>query len=305
MTLGYDGFLPTTAQAAVEILKRSGIQIAGKRAVVIGRSNVVGKPAAILLLREHATVTVCHSRTRDLPALVKSGRDRRRRGRQAGPGHRRRCSGAGPSSSTSGSTSWAIGSWATSTSRARARSRLRDHAGAGRRGARDECPAPDPRHAGGQRAAAGCRRAVDRLAGEPPGASGERDESGSVRPRDRPVGQAAADRRGRPRAGPAGRRGRALRLDQGQGHARGHPPARGDQPARQVRRRHRDHARRPSGEGKTTTTIGLAQGLNRIGKRAAVAIRQPSAWARSSGSRAARPAAATARSSRWRTSTST
>ena len=72
MTLGYEGFLPTTAHAAVEILKRSGIQIEGKRAVVIGRSNVVGKPAAILLLREHATVTVAHTRTRDLPALVKS-----------------------------------------------------------------------------------------------------------------------------------------------------------------------------------------------------------------------------------------
>ena len=72
MTLGYDGFLPTTAQAAVEILKRSGIQIAGRRAVVVGRSNVVGKPAAILLLREHATVTVCHRRTPDLAAEVRA-----------------------------------------------------------------------------------------------------------------------------------------------------------------------------------------------------------------------------------------
>lgn len=71
LTLGYEGFLPTTAHAAVEILKRSGIVIAGKRAVVIGRSNVVGKPASILLLREHATVTVCHSRTRDLASVVK------------------------------------------------------------------------------------------------------------------------------------------------------------------------------------------------------------------------------------------
>ncbi|HEY7590140.1 MAG TPA: bifunctional 5,10-methylenetetrahydrofolate dehydrogenase/5,10-methenyltetrahydrofolate cyclohydrolase [Candidatus Limnocylindrales bacterium] len=71
MTLGYEGFLPTTAHAAVEILKRSGIEIEGKRAVVIGRSNVVGKPAAILLLREHATVTVCHSRTRDLAGAVR------------------------------------------------------------------------------------------------------------------------------------------------------------------------------------------------------------------------------------------
>ena len=72
LTLGYEGFLPTTAHAAVEILKRSGIEIAGKRAVVIGRSNVVGKPAAILLLREHATVTVCHSRTRALASVVKA-----------------------------------------------------------------------------------------------------------------------------------------------------------------------------------------------------------------------------------------
>jgi methylenetetrahydrofolate dehydrogenase (NADP+)/methenyltetrahydrofolate cyclohydrolase len=72
MTLGYEGFLPTTAQSAVEILKRSGISIEGKRAVVVGRSNVVGKPAAILLLRENATVTICHSRTRDLAKHVKS-----------------------------------------------------------------------------------------------------------------------------------------------------------------------------------------------------------------------------------------
>jgi len=71
MTLGYEGFLPTTAQAAVELLKRSGIELAGRRAVVVGRSNVVGKPAALLLMREHATVTVCHSRTRDLARHVK------------------------------------------------------------------------------------------------------------------------------------------------------------------------------------------------------------------------------------------
>jgi len=68
MTLGYDGFLPTTAHAAVELLKRSGIRLEGRHAVVVGRSNVVGKPAALLLLRENATVTVCHSRTADLAA---------------------------------------------------------------------------------------------------------------------------------------------------------------------------------------------------------------------------------------------
>ena len=66
MSLGHEGFLPTTAQAAVQILKRSGIPLEGRRAVVIGRSNVVGKPAALLMLRENATVTICHSRTLDL-----------------------------------------------------------------------------------------------------------------------------------------------------------------------------------------------------------------------------------------------
>ena len=66
LSLGYDGFLPATAQASVEILKRSGIEIAGKRVVVVGRSNVVGKPAALLLLREHGTVSILHSKTRDL-----------------------------------------------------------------------------------------------------------------------------------------------------------------------------------------------------------------------------------------------
>ncbi len=66
LTQGYEGFLPTTAHAAVELLKRTGIPLAGRRAVVVGRSNVVGKPAALLLLRENATVTVCHSRTVDL-----------------------------------------------------------------------------------------------------------------------------------------------------------------------------------------------------------------------------------------------
>jgi methylenetetrahydrofolate dehydrogenase (NADP+)/methenyltetrahydrofolate cyclohydrolase len=71
LRLGYDGFLPATAHAAVEILRRSGIEIEGKRAVVIGRSAVVGMPAAFLLVRENATVTVCHSRTRNLARHVK------------------------------------------------------------------------------------------------------------------------------------------------------------------------------------------------------------------------------------------
>ncbi|HYH92012.1 MAG TPA: bifunctional 5,10-methylenetetrahydrofolate dehydrogenase/5,10-methenyltetrahydrofolate cyclohydrolase [Candidatus Saccharimonadales bacterium] len=72
LRLGYDGFLPATAHAAVEILRRSGIEIEGKDATVIGRSAVVGMPAAFLLVREDATVTVCHSRTRDLAAKVRN-----------------------------------------------------------------------------------------------------------------------------------------------------------------------------------------------------------------------------------------
>jgi methylenetetrahydrofolate dehydrogenase (NADP+)/methenyltetrahydrofolate cyclohydrolase len=71
LRLGYDGFLPATAHAAVEILRRSGIPIAGRTAVVVGRSTVVGMPAAFLLVREDATVTVCHSKTRDLRRHVK------------------------------------------------------------------------------------------------------------------------------------------------------------------------------------------------------------------------------------------
>ena len=71
LRLGYDGFLPATAHAAVEMVRRSGIEIEGRRAVVVGRSAVVGMPAAFLLVRENATVTVCHSRTRDLKHHVK------------------------------------------------------------------------------------------------------------------------------------------------------------------------------------------------------------------------------------------
>jgi methylenetetrahydrofolate dehydrogenase (NADP+)/methenyltetrahydrofolate cyclohydrolase len=71
LRLGYDGFLPATAHAAVEILRRSGIEIAGQDALVIGRSAVVGMPAAFLLVKEDATVTVSHRRTRDLAGHVK------------------------------------------------------------------------------------------------------------------------------------------------------------------------------------------------------------------------------------------
>ena len=67
LALGYHGYLPATAHASVEILVRSGIKLEGAHAVVVGRSNIVGKPAALLLLQHNATVTICHSRTVGLP----------------------------------------------------------------------------------------------------------------------------------------------------------------------------------------------------------------------------------------------
>ena len=65
------GFPPCTAQACREILQHFAVELKGKKAVVIGRSLVVGKPVALLLLAEHATVTIAHSRTEDLPGIVK------------------------------------------------------------------------------------------------------------------------------------------------------------------------------------------------------------------------------------------
>lgn len=66
------GFAPCTAQACMEILDHYKIDCKGKRAVVIGRSLVVGKPAAIMMLDRHATVTVCHTRTIDMPAIARN-----------------------------------------------------------------------------------------------------------------------------------------------------------------------------------------------------------------------------------------
>jgi methylenetetrahydrofolate dehydrogenase (NADP+)/methenyltetrahydrofolate cyclohydrolase len=67
-----NGFAPCTAQACIEILDYYKIDCTGKRAVVIGRSLVVGKPVAIMLMGKHATVTVCHTRTIDMPAIARS-----------------------------------------------------------------------------------------------------------------------------------------------------------------------------------------------------------------------------------------
>ena len=70
--IGNHSFLPCTPAGVMELLHRSGIEVAGKHAVVIGRSNIVGKPQAMLLLHENATVTVCHSKTKDLASVCKT-----------------------------------------------------------------------------------------------------------------------------------------------------------------------------------------------------------------------------------------
>lgn len=66
-------FVPATPAGGLEILKRHNVEIDGRYAVVVGRSNIVGKPMALLLLRENATVTMCHSRTKDLAAICRQG----------------------------------------------------------------------------------------------------------------------------------------------------------------------------------------------------------------------------------------
>lgn len=71
LMLGFPSFVPSTADAALELLRHAGISLEGKNAVVVGRSNVGGKPAALLFLRERATVTITHSRTRDLADITR------------------------------------------------------------------------------------------------------------------------------------------------------------------------------------------------------------------------------------------
>lgn len=71
LCIGKPGFVSCTPAGIIQLLKRSGVEIAGKECVVIGRSNIVGKPMALLLLRENGTVTVAHSKTRDLREVTK------------------------------------------------------------------------------------------------------------------------------------------------------------------------------------------------------------------------------------------
>ncbi|QIN79465.1 bifunctional methylenetetrahydrofolate dehydrogenase/methenyltetrahydrofolate cyclohydrolase FolD [Rubrobacter marinus] len=71
LAVGLPSLLPCTPHGVIQLLRRSGVEMEGREAVVVGRSNLVGKPLAQLLLRENATVTVCHSRTRDLAAATR------------------------------------------------------------------------------------------------------------------------------------------------------------------------------------------------------------------------------------------
>jgi methylenetetrahydrofolate dehydrogenase (NADP+)/methenyltetrahydrofolate cyclohydrolase len=71
LSQGVESLVPCTPAGVIQILKRSDIGIAGRHAVIVGRSNIVGKPMAMLLLQENATVTICHSRTKDLPAITR------------------------------------------------------------------------------------------------------------------------------------------------------------------------------------------------------------------------------------------
>jgi methylenetetrahydrofolate dehydrogenase (NADP+)/methenyltetrahydrofolate cyclohydrolase len=71
LVIGDESLLPCTPAGVIELIKSTGVPIAGKHAVVIGRSNIVGKPVSMLLLREHATVTICHSRTENMKEIAK------------------------------------------------------------------------------------------------------------------------------------------------------------------------------------------------------------------------------------------
>lgn len=71
LSIGQPGFVSCTPAGIIQLLKRSNISIEGKECVVIGRSNIVGKPMALLLLRENGTVTICHSRTRNIREITK------------------------------------------------------------------------------------------------------------------------------------------------------------------------------------------------------------------------------------------
>src|SRR5438309_10903304 len=72
LLLGFPSFIPSTADVILTVLEAAGIPIAGRNAVVVGRSNIGGKPTALMLIRQDATVTICHSYTQDLASLTRS-----------------------------------------------------------------------------------------------------------------------------------------------------------------------------------------------------------------------------------------
>lgn len=71
LSIGQEGFVSCTPAGVIQLLKRSGVEIDGKECVILGRSNIVGKPMSMLLLRENATVTICHSHTKNLKEVAK------------------------------------------------------------------------------------------------------------------------------------------------------------------------------------------------------------------------------------------
>lgn len=73
LQIGQPGLVPCTPAGVMRLIESTGVAVSGSRAVVVGRSEIVGKPAAMLLLQRHATVTICHSRTRDLGEVVRQG----------------------------------------------------------------------------------------------------------------------------------------------------------------------------------------------------------------------------------------
>ena len=266
LRLGYDGFLPATAHAAVEILRRSGIEIEGKDAVVIGRSAVVGMPAAFLLVKEDATVTVCHSRTRDLAAKVRgadivvvaAGKPGLITGAMLKPGAVVVDVGHQPGRRQA-------------RRRRRLRvgqgGRLRHHAGARWRRPADQRPLVDPPHP--RRRTPGHR---------PPGREPQHCRSPMSFPSDLDIARSVTPRPIVDIAGELGIRDDELEL---------YGPTKAKVTLEAITRLEAERPRgkyvvvtaitpTPLGEGKSTTTVGLAQGLNKIGKRASVNIRQPS-----------------------------
>ena len=269
---GAGGFAPSCAEAAIEILKRAGIPMAGRPAVVVGRSNVVGRPAQLLLIGEDATVTVCHRKTRDLDAqvrqaeivIVAAGVPGLIHGDAIQPG---------AAVIDCGINVLADGTIVGDVDQPSVLPGGRCHH-PGARAASVRSPTPSscaiwrvPRARSWPAPLATASLAEAQRQWHP--------DAHAQQPSDRPGRGPASHRRHRRRAGAPARGDRALRPVQGQD-----PPGACSTvwPTGRTASEIIVTAITPTplGEGKTTTTIGLAQGLNRLGVRAAVRIRQPS-----------------------------